>query len=180
MYNLNIETRKFNVFDENDIESEFDVFFASGLKNLAGLLLFAFTGAKFLNPSKHVGGYFTYYPYVTSLDSIQKEHDNYNLSLQKKLIEHGFFIEHLSVCDEIKMSDSMCKKVLKWLYESSEYLIANDLNFMKSVNGIEELGADPLFPYFSLRPIHIVRVKRYFNYEQKINNYIKVAKRLNR
>lgn len=179
MFNLNIETKIFNVFEDNTYESDFDVFFASGLKNLAGLLLFIFTGTKFLNPEKNFGGYFTYYPYVSSLSNIQNNQDKYNLTLQKKLIEYGFIIEHLSVCDESNINDSIIKKLKKWIYESKELLINNDSEFMNSVKNLEELSADPLFPYFSVRPINIAKIKPIFN-NKKIDDYIKISKRMNK
>lgn len=178
-YNLNIETRKYNIFDNNYYDNDFDVFFSSGLKNLAGLLLFILTGKKFLNSKKNTSGYFTYYPYISSLSNIQLDQDNYNLMLQKKLIEYGFIIEHLSVCDESNISDSMIRKLKNWIYNSNELLIKNDTEFMKSIKGTEEIGADPLFPYFSLRPINIARVKPLLNCEKKIEDYINISKRMN-
>lgn len=178
-YNLNIETRKYNIFDDNYYENDFDVFFSSGLKNLAGLLLFILTGKKFLKSQKNTGGYFTYYPYISSISNIQIDQDKYNLTLQKKLIEYGFMTEHLSVCDEINISDSLIRKLMKWIYESNELLIKNDSEFMDSIKGIEEISSDPLFPYFSLRPINIARVKPLLNCEKKIENYINLSKRMN-
>lgn len=178
-YSLNIETRMLDVFCENNITPDFDLFFASGLKNLAGLLLFVYTGACLLNKNGKEGGYFTYYPYANSLANLKKEQDKYNYFLQKNLIEHGLFMEHLSVCDEIKIDNTICKDLVKWVQNGSDYLIINDMNFMESVQRNGELTADPLFPYFSLRPINLARIKRHLNCDQKISKYIKLARRLN-
>lgn len=178
-YNLKIETRLFDVFDKHDILPDFDLFFASGLKNLAGLLMFIYTGAKFLKNGGGETGYFTYYPFSRSLQNSEGEQNKYNFSLQKNLLEHGFFIEHLSVCDETKIDDSLCVELMNWFCNGSDYVITNDAHFMESDHRNKSLTKDPRFPYISLQPINVARIKRHYYCDQKINNYMNIARRLN-
>lgn len=175
-YNLNIETRKFDVFADKKIDNEFDIFFASGLKKLAGLLMFILTGVKFLHPDSNAG-YFTYYPYVEHLTDIDKQQDKYNYNLQKSIQEYGFFLEHLSSCDEIDIGDALIKKVIDWIEKDDNLLLKNDKSFTGILSKDEALAADPLFPYFSIKPINIARIKRLNNNTEIIDNYLKMTRR---
>ena len=111
MYNLKIKTKKFDVFLDSYNESDYDVFFASGLKKLAGLLMFIFWGSKFLSKNGDNTGYFTYYPYSEQIEKITLQQNEYNYNLQKSLIQYGFLIEHLSTCDEISISNALVLKI---------------------------------------------------------------------
>lgn len=177
LYNLNIQTRKFDIFSEGTIDAQYDVFFASGLKKLAGLLMFIFTGTKFLNLSDNASGYFTYYPYVDKLNKIDKQQNEYNFNLQKTLHKYGFFLDHLSVCDEIQISDSLVEKSKEWINKDNNLIIKNDDECFKSLAKDEELAADPLLPYFSIKPINIAHIKPIEINMKEIDNYLKMIRR---
>lgn len=175
-YNLKIETKKFDVFLDDYHESEYDVFFASGLKKLAGLLMFILLGSKFFSINGDKTGYFTFYPYAENIEKVEQQQNEYNYNLQKTLIQYGFWIDHLSVCDEITISKSLIKKIVNWIIKDKNLLLTND-NYYNEFTINEELAADPLFPYFSLKPINIARIKQLHKNASKIDNYIKMTRR---
>lgn len=176
-YDLKIETRKFDVFFDEYYEEDFDIFFVSGLKKLAGLLLFIFKSSKFLRSKGEKIGYFTYYPYVENLNRISKQKDEYNYNLQKTLIDYGFLIDHLSACDEISINNTLIVKITNWIYKDKNLLLKKDVESFNLLIENEELAADPLFPFFSIKPINIARIKQEKICSKKIDEYIRIIQR---
>ena len=174
---MKIETRKFDVFFDEYYEEDFDIFFVSGLKKLAGLLLFIFKSSKFLRSKGEKIGYFTYYPYVENLNRISKQKDEYNYNLQKTLIDYGFLIDHLSACDEISINNTLIVKITNWIYKDKNLLLKKDVESFNLLIENEELAADPLFPFFSIKPINIARIKQEKICSKKIDEYIRIIQR---
>lgn len=158
-FHLNIEVYECDLLKEYPTElcNQFDVFFASGLKDLGGLLVFIYTGLLSLNDGLNSSGYFTFYEY-NSLD----ETNTYMYDLQTRLLKEGIFLEHISVCDQgiipKNVLDRIVSKIKQYPYftaypthekEITEYLRTENV-----------FAADPIFPLFAVKPIKIARIRR--------------------
>lgn len=69
-------------------------------------------------------------------------------------------------------------KIKNWIIKDKNLVLENDDSFYNDLKKNNELAADPLFPYFSIKPINIARVKKLNVDENKIDRYIKMVRRL--
>lgn len=156
-YNLNIETYKYDLleFFPDELCSQFDVFFASGLKDMGGILSFICTGLIALQERKKATGYFIYYEYNQT-----NSETSYEYQLQEYLIKMNCYIDCMIPSDEVQLPYSAIEKtieLIKWKQE--EGLHENYLNEVKEkLKEGNPLSAEPAFPLFALEPIKLARI----------------------
>lgn len=158
-YNLKIEVYKHNIFEKLPIEfvNQFDIFFASGLKDYGGLIAFLLTGIISLKDDLNSSGYITYYEY----------NDNDSTSIQGPLIyrffnevrDMNFYPQYILPCDEMEIPDSVIDEAAKILLESKKGI---DIDFCKDTfermrkNNV--MAVDPSYPYIYTRPIYLAKI----------------------
>lgn len=170
-FHLNIEVYECDLVKEfpKELHHQFDVFFASGLKDLGGIFLFIYSGLLSLNESLVSSGYFTFYEYNASDQKCRYMYD-----LETKLLQEGVILDHISVCDQGMIPTSVLEKIRHQI-EKEPYFTKYPAQKTEIIEFLREknvFSADPQFPLFSVRPIKIARVRRAFlapQIEKKLN-----------
>lgn len=174
-YNLNIVAEKCDLLRglPEQLYNTFDVFFASGLKDLGGVLVFIYTGLLSLKAETDSLGYFTYYDYNTT------DGRDFQLKLQKKLIECNSFLDFISPCDQAVFPAYSLENIIKFI-EKKDFL----KDFMETRNCIVNVlrennpfSADPLFPFFSVKPIYLARIRQIRIDETQIRKSLNILRR---
>ena len=174
-YHLNVVAEKCDLLKvlPEHLYNKFDVFFASGLKDFGGLLLFIYTGLLSLKTETDSLGYFTYYDYNTT------DGRDFQLKLQKKLIECNSFLDFISPCDQAVFPIYSLDNVIKYI-EKNDFL----KEFMETRSCVVEalrennpFSADPLFPFFSIKPIYLARIRHLQLDEAQIRKSLNILKK---
>lgn len=174
-YNLNIFAEKCDLLKglPERLNNTFDVFFASGLKDFGGLLLFVYTGLLSLKAETNSLGYFTYYDYNTT------DGRDFQLKLQKKLIECNSFLDFISPCDQAVFPEYLLGGIIEYI-EKKDFL----KDFMEGkdciINALRKnnpFSADPMFPFFSIKPIYLARIRQIQMDGTQIRKSLNILKR---
>ncbi|MCI8610476.1 MAG: bis-aminopropyl spermidine synthase family protein [Dorea sp.] len=158
-YNLKIEVYKHNIFEKlpHELVNQFDIFFASGLKDYGGLLTFLLTGIISLKDDLNSSGYITYYEY----------NDNDSSTTQSPLIyrflnevrDMNFYPQYILPCDEMEIPDCVINNAAKIILENNDCIdpdfCKDTFERMKSNN---VMAADPSYPYMYTRPIYLAKI----------------------
>ncbi|KMQ32164.1 bis-aminopropyl spermidine synthase family protein [Bacillus cereus] len=160
-YNLTIETYKCDVLQPlpKELELNFDVFFASGLKHFGGLLAFICSGLTTLKNESEGAGYFSFYEYNKQESS--NDEVPFEFKLQEQLIKLNCFVDCIVPCDEIEIPEEIIQRTLTLITgDIGEELTEDYLDFVKSeLRKDNPLSADPSFPLFPVKPIKLARIK---------------------
>lgn len=158
-YQLNIETYTCDLLHSfpDDLHSSFDVFFASGLKDLGGLMVFICTGLNALRDENGVG-YFTFYNYDEAELNGNK---NFEYKLQKYLLDMNCYLECIVPCDEIEIDDKTLNRTVELITWARERGLHEDyLTMVKTeLRKNNVLAAAPSFPYFPIKPAKLARIR---------------------
>ncbi len=154
---MKIKTYKSNLLEgiPQELYNRFDVFFASGLKDLGGLLAFISTGVMSLKEGDKGSGYFVYYEYKNEKFKVPYEHQ-----LQQKLIEMNCYTETMIPCDEIKLSDAVIDKTIRLIESEVELGLQEDYleNVKEGLRKDNPLSADPDYPLYSIKPVKLAKI----------------------
>lgn len=174
-FNLHIEVIEYDLLKgfPNNLYNQFDVFFASGLKDMGGLLVFIYSGLLSLNNKLESAGYFTFYEYNSINDK-----GKYTYELESKLLQDGVYFNHVSSCDQGMIPRNVIKRVVEKimtgkffsLYQENSGLV---IDYLRTEN---VYSADPIFPLFAVKPIQVARIKRAY-LDNKVEKKLHILRR---
>lgn len=157
-YGLNIQTFQcdFRESFPEELSSKYDVFFASGLKDLGGLVLFISRGFTTLKDFIGGTGYFTFYSYNKYGKDVVLEY-----RLQKLISKMNCFLDCIVPCEELEIPKNLIEDVASLLQEAGNE--ANPERVWHTVNAKlkenAQLMQDPSFPLISIQPVSLAKIR---------------------
>lgn len=175
-FNLNIEVFKCDLTKSlpKELIGNFDMFFASGLKDLGGLLIFIYSGVTLLNSSTKSLGYVTFYDYNTN------DGKAYQYKLTSKLMENRCYMDLIVPCDQAVITGEYAKGVLNYLRINANKSDINKESLKDFLRENNSFAVDPIYPYFAVKPINLARIQYHGKDKGGINKSLSVLKRFSK